>query len=52
MTELTLNEMEEVNSGPLPVIVVAAAQLAGAGFITGLSTAGGFWAWNKFVNLW
>ena len=50
MRELTLNEMEEVYGGPLPVFVIAAGKVAGAGLIGGFTTAAGVWLWDQLVS--
>jgi lactobin A/cerein 7B family class IIb bacteriocin len=41
MKELTLNEMEEVYGGPLPLVVIAAGEIVGAGFLGGFAAAAG-----------
>jgi lactobin A/cerein 7B family class IIb bacteriocin len=41
ITQLTLNEMEEVYGGPLPLVVIAAGEIVGAGFLGGFAAAAG-----------
>ena len=50
MRELTLNEMEEVYGGPVPVVVVAAGKIVGASFLGGFAAAAGAWLWGELVS--
>ena len=47
MRELTFREMEEVNGGVIPLVVIAVVKLAGTAAVVGFGAALGAWAFNK-----